>query len=69
MIESDLGFSLLPTLAQDSPLLQGAGIKLHALEGPSNREIALVWRENSVKEEDYKTIGEFITEMYSCPVP
>ncbi len=64
MIESDLGFSLLPSMAQDSPLLQGAGIKLRELEGSSPREIALVWRENSVKEEDYQTIGEFISKMF-----
>lgn len=62
MIESDLGFSLLPAMAKDSPLLQGAGIKLYTLDQPSSREIALAWRENSVKADDYTTIGEFISE-------
>ncbi len=62
MIESDLGFSLLPAMAKDSPLLQGAGIKLRDLTRPSTREIALAWRENSVKEDDYRMIGQFISE-------
>ena len=62
MIESDLGFSLLPAMAKDSPLLQGAGIKLHTLDRPSTREIALAWRENSVKEDDYRAIGEYISK-------
>lgn len=62
MIESDLGFSLLPQLAKDSPLLKGAGISLQQLDNPSEREIALVWRENSVKQQDYESIGGFIAK-------
>jgi len=60
MLESDLGFSLLPAMAKDSPLLKGVGIRLRELEVASNREIALVWRENSVREDDYNAIGEFM---------
>lgn len=64
MVESDLGFSLLPTMAKDSPLLRGVGIRLRELENPTKREIALVWRENSVKESDYQLIGDYIASSF-----
>jgi len=67
MVESDLGFSLLPSMAQGSPLLRGVGIKLQPmseeLAAASNRSIALVWRENSVRDEDFRVIGEYITDV------
>ena len=33
------------------------------LASASNRTIALVWRENSVRDEDFRVIGEYITEV------
>lgn len=68
MVESDLGFTLLPKMAQGSPILKGAGIKLSSvpsdLKGEnSKRDIALVWRENSVRADDFGQIGEFITSV------
>jgi len=65
MVESDLGFSLLPSMAKDSPILKGVGIRLRELESPSKREIALVWRENSIREDDYNTIGEFMASRFA----
>lgn len=64
MIDSDLGFSVLPEMARDSHLVQSSGIQLTPLAGETTREIALVWREGSIRDSDYQTIGNFIESVF-----
>ena len=68
MVESDLGFTLLPMMAKGTPILKGAGIKMSPVPGYSEssyskRDIALVWRENTVRAEDFEQIGGFVAEV------
>ncbi len=68
MVESDLGFTLLPMMAKGTPILKGAGIKLSPVPGNlsdsnSKRDIALVWRENTVRADDFEQIGGFIANV------
>ena len=66
MVESDMGFTLLPAMAQGSQLLKSAGIELSPIEGQATanpRSIALVWRENSVRGDDFEAIGAYISEV------
>ncbi len=68
MVASDLGFTLLPMMAQGSPLLKGAGIRLSPVPGDlggaqSEREITLVWRENSVRSDDFKQIAGYVASL------
>lgn len=65
MIDSDLGFSLLPEMAKDSHLVQSAGIQLTPLPEESYREIALVWREKSIRDSDYEAISKFIQSVFT----
>ena len=64
MIDSDLGFSLLPEMAKDSHLVQSAGIQLSPLPDESYREIALAWRDESIRDADYEAISTFIQSVF-----
>ncbi len=60
MIGSDLGFSLLPQMAIDSPVVQNSGIKLRSLGTESSREIAMVWRKGSARSEDFRVVADTV---------
>ena len=64
MIGADLGFSLLPSIAEDSPLLKNSGIRLRDMGGETARTLALVWRESSVRADDYRAIGAAIKSVH-----
>lgn len=67
MIGSDLGFSLLPQMALDSPVVKNSGIRLRSIDADSDREIALVWRDSAVRGEDFRAIAEFLSATHVQP--
>lgn len=60
MVESDLGITFLPEMAVGSALLRGTKIKLTPLQENSYREIGLVWRKGSARQEEFIRLGEYI---------
>jgi LysR family hydrogen peroxide-inducible transcriptional activator len=60
MVEADLGVTYLPEMAKDSPMLKNTNIKTQAMPKNSHREIGLIWRQGSARDEEFKMLGEFI---------
>lgn len=60
MVDADLGITFLPEMAIDSPLLKNTRIKTWPLSDRSYREIGLVWRKGSARNEEFALLGEFI---------
>jgi LysR family hydrogen peroxide-inducible transcriptional activator len=60
MVEADLGVTYLPEMAKDSPMLKNTNIKTQAMPKSSHREIGLIWRKGSARDEEFKMLGEFI---------
>ena len=60
MVDADLGITYLPAMARGSALLAGTRVKTASLSNRSYREIGLVWRRGSARQEEFATLGEFI---------
>ena len=63
MVDSDLGITYLTEMTKNSPMLKHTGIKTWPLPDESYREIGLVWRKNSAQTEEFRLLGEFITNQ------
>ncbi len=62
MVDSDLGISFVPQMAQSSNLIKGTNISLYPMPKTYVREIALVWRTSSARSEEFKQLGELMRE-------
>ncbi len=60
MVKSDIGVTYLPEISLNSPLVQQSGLNIHPLEKDSYRDIGLVWRKGSLRQDEFKILGEFI---------
>jgi LysR family hydrogen peroxide-inducible transcriptional activator len=63
MVDSDIGITYLTEMAKNSSLLMNTDIKTYPLEEKSYREIGLVWRKGSAREEEFKMLGKTIISM------
>ena len=66
MVDADLGVTYLPEMAIGSSLLRNTRIKTTALDSESYREIGLVWRKASTRNEEFELLGRFIKENYQA---
>jgi len=62
MVDADLGVTYLPEMAVHSSLLKNTRIITSALKAGNSRDIALVWRKGSNRDEEFRMLGEFIQE-------
>ncbi|HEX5419846.1 MAG TPA: LysR substrate-binding domain-containing protein, partial [Gammaproteobacteria bacterium] len=62
MVDADLGVTYLPEMAEGSALLQHTRVKTYPLHDNSYRSIGLVWRRGSVRQKEFRLLGEFFTE-------
>ena len=61
MVANGLGVTMLPQMAVDSGILSGTGIIARPLlSDHDSRTIALVWRKNSPREEEFKMLAEIM---------
>ncbi len=60
MVASGIGVTLLPKLAIDANITDGTNIQLTPLEEPYFRQIGLAWRHSSLREQEYRMLGEAI---------
>ena len=64
MVESDLGITFVPQMAQGSALLRGTRIATYPVKSAGHRDIALIWRKGSNHGDEYRALGEFIRENH-----
>jgi LysR family hydrogen peroxide-inducible transcriptional activator len=62
MVDADLGITFLPAMAEGSSLLAQTRVRTYPLADSAFREIGLIWRRGSAREEEFKTIGAVIRE-------
>ena len=59
MVDNDLGLTMLPEMAIDAGILQNTQVVARPLkETNSSREIALIWRKNSPRGEEFELLAE-----------
>lgn len=66
MVDADLGITYLPEMAVKSPLLKNTRIKTIAMDDSSYRQIGLVWRKASTRQEEFQMLGDFIKQHYQA---
>jgi LysR family hydrogen peroxide-inducible transcriptional activator len=64
MVDADLGITYLPEMAVNSSLLKNTRIKTTPMEPGSSRQIGLVWRKASTRQDEFTMLGNFIKENY-----
>lgn len=60
MVAGRLGQTLVPRLALDAGILNGTGLVARPLSGNAARTLALVWRQGSPRESEFRLLGESI---------
>jgi LysR family transcriptional regulator, hydrogen peroxide-inducible genes activator len=64
MVDADLGITFLPEMADGSAMLQSTQVATYPLGDNNYRSIGLVWRRGSPRGEEFRMLGDFITEHY-----
>ena len=62
MVDSDLGVTFIPEMAEGSALLKGTQVRTYPLAEDSYREIGLVWRKGGGRDREFRELGEFIRD-------
>ncbi len=63
MVDADLGITYLPEMAQGSALLRNKKVKLAPIGDSAYRTIGLAWRKGSGREEEFRLLGDFLTQQ------
>jgi LysR family hydrogen peroxide-inducible transcriptional activator len=59
MVDNGLGLTLLPEMALDAGILNGTQVVARPLKSDNaNREIALIWRKNSPRSDEFRLLAE-----------
>ncbi len=59
MVDNGLGLTMLPEMALDAGILHETDVVARPLKAPkASREIALVWRKNSPRSEEFRLLAE-----------
>ena len=59
MVDNGLGLTMLPKMAVDAGILNGTRVVARPLKSKSaTREIALIWRKNSPRRDDFELLAE-----------
>ncbi len=59
MVDNDLGLTMLPRMAIDAGILNGTDVVARPLKArAAKREIALIWRKNSPRADDFRLLAE-----------
>lgn len=61
MVDNGLGVTMLPEMALDAGILDHTSLIARPLEGEHTaREIALIWRRNSPREQDFRMLADLL---------
>ena len=59
MVDNDLGLTMLPEMAIEAGILHGTDVVARPLKSKAaSREIALIWRKNSPRKNDFELLAE-----------
>jgi len=59
MVDNGLGLTMLPEMALDAGILNGTNVVARPLKAANaNREIALIWRKNSPRSDEFRLLAE-----------
>lgn len=59
MVNNDLGLTMLPAMALEAGILDGTDVVARPLKNKNaSREIALIWRKNSPRSEEFQLLAE-----------
>ncbi len=65
MVDNGLGLTLLPQMAIDAGLLAGTNVQARPLKAEhAARQIALIWRKNSPRQEDFELLCNALRILY-----
>ena len=63
MVDNDLGLTMLPKMAIDAGILNGTDVVARPLKSKNaTREIALIWRRNSPRRDDFELLAQELRE-------
>lgn len=63
MVAANLGVTLLPKLAIDAHITRGCSIKLVPLANAASRQIGLVWRQSSLRTQEFELLGDELSAL------
>ncbi len=67
MVENGLGITMLPHMAIDAGILANTSIVTRPIESDNDaRDIALVWRRNSPRRDEFEMLGEILKEQFEA---
>ena len=65
MVDNGLGVTLIPEMAVDAGILNGTDVQARPLKADhASREIALVWRTNSPRREEFELLADALRELH-----
>ena len=68
MVAADIGVALIPKLAIDSAVTNGANVSLSRTKVPAFRRIGVAWRATSPRTRDFQTLTRFFRESFRSPM-
>jgi LysR family hydrogen peroxide-inducible transcriptional activator len=64
MVDNGLGVTLVPQMAVEAGLLEGTSVEVRPLiSDQANREIALIWRQGSAREPEFRLLAEELRRL------
>ena len=66
MVDADLGITFLPEMARGSSILKSTRVRLTPLSDRSYRTIGLAWRKGTSRDDEFRMLGEYLTEQYQA---
>jgi len=66
MVDNGLGLTIIPEMAVTAGLLNGTDVQARPLNADhATREIALIWRTNSPRREEFELLAESLRELHT----
>lgn len=64
MVDNGLGLTLIPQMAVEAGLLKGTEVVARPLNADhASRQVALIWRTNSPRREEYQMLAAAMREL------
>jgi LysR family hydrogen peroxide-inducible transcriptional activator len=66
MVDNGLGLTIIPEMAVAAGLLNGTDVQARPLNADhATREIALIWRTNSPRREEFELLADSLRELHT----
>jgi len=70
MVDNGLGLTFVPAMAIEAGILEGTEVDTRALQSAHGfRQIALVWRRSSPREEEFQILAEALRQIAKAVIP